>query len=416
MKKNSRAVCHYLSFCMSSSGLFTPSGVDFNCASGYSMPEKFAVTSSSMLWRVRKAGKFFIIKTPKDNSTQSIAMLQREYELSIGRSHPNVVNIFTYEPSTVVGPGIVMEYVDGCTLDEFLASNPSLEIRRRVFEQLVAAVAYIHRSGIVHNDIKPGNILVTRADNDVKLIDFGLADNDAHYLARTLGCTPEYASPELLLQSKDIDARSDIYSLGVIMKEIFGKRYARISARCLRTQKEKRYANADELLKSFSRRNRPAKVMAAVVLFVLFFISVLYVGQVSIENEQRIVEQQVKTEQKSSERDAVIERVVADIEALYVVTADSVACAPYFEFATNHIVNFYEAAGAYQTANISPIVDPELSTVVLAQYQQTLNKCQEQLWERASSLPLLSNGNLSPEEVVFYDSLVSCRLPFTPYK
>ena len=401
---------------MNSSGLFTPPGVDFNCASVYSMPEKFVVTPSSVLWRVRKAGKFFIIKTPKDNSTQSLAMLQREYELSIGRSHPNVVNVFTYEPSTVVGPGIVMEYVDGCTLDEFLASNPSLEIRRRVFEQLVAAVAYIHRNGIVHNDIKPGNILVSRADNNVKLIDFGLADNDAYYLTRTLGCTPEYASPELLLQSKDIDARSDIYSLGVIMKEIFGKRYARISARCLRTQREKRYANADELLKSFSCRNRLAKVIAVVVLFVLFFIPVLYVGLASIESEQRFVEQQVADEQKSSERDAVIERVVADVEALYVVTADSVARAPYFEFATNHIVSFYEAAGTYQATNISTIADPELSTVVLAQYQQTLNKCQEQLWQKANLLPTLSNSNLSPAEVVYYDSLASCRVPFIPYK
>ena len=416
MKKNSRAVCHYLSFCMCSSGLFTSLGVDFNCASGYSMPEKFAVTTSSVLWRVRKAGKFFIIKTPKDNSTQSLAMLQREYELSIGRSHPNVVNIFTYEPSTVVGPGIVMEYVDGCTLDEFMERNPSQATRCRIFEQLVAAVAYIHRSGIVHNDIKPGNILVTRADNDVKLIDFGLADNDAHYLARSLGCTPDYASPELLLQSKDIDARSDIYSLGVVMKDIFGKRYSHISSRCLRTQKEKRYANADELLKSFSCRNRPVKIMAAVVLSVLLFIPVLYAGMASIESKQRFVEQKMETEQKSSERDAVIERVVADVEALYVVTADSVARAPYFEFATNHIVNFYEATGAYQAANISSIVDPELGTIVLAQYQQTLNKCQEQLWQKANLLPTLSNSNLSPEEVVYYDSLASCRVPFIPYK
>ena len=372
-------------------------------------------TSYAVLYMAVKSGKRFLIKTTKDKSEWQERLLRREYELALGVEHHNIVHVYSLENIAPYGLSIVMEYIDGRMLGDYLAEKPTRRECERIFTELLLAVEYLHKRGVVHNDIKPDNILISRTSNTLKLIDFGLADSDAEYAMRALGCTPRYASVELRAR-KDVDARSDIYSLGVIMKEIFGKRYARISARCLHTQKDKRYANADELLKSFSRRNRPAKVMAAVVLFVLFFISVLYVGQVSIENEQRIVEQQVKAEQKSSERDAVIERVVADIEALYVVTADSVACAPYFEFATNHIVNFYEAAGAYQTANISSIVDPELSTIVLAQYQQTLNKCQEQLWERANSLPSLSNCNLSPEAVVFYDSLVSCRLPFTPYK
>ena len=109
------------------------------------MPEVFATTSLAVLYRVRKAGKYFIIKTPKEKTGHTLAMLRREYELSIGRQHPNVVNVFTFEESTVVGPGIVMEYVDGRTLTDFLAENPSQAMRRRVFEQLLQAVAYIHR-------------------------------------------------------------------------------------------------------------------------------------------------------------------------------------------------------------------------------------------------------------------------------
>lgn len=160
-------------------------GADY--ASGYCLPEVFAQTSSMVLYRVRKAGKYFIIKTPKQCNGQAVAMLQREYEMSVGKSHPNIVNVFTYEPSTIVGPGIVMEYVDGVTLNEFLAGNPSPALRKRVLMQLLSAVAYIHRCGLVHNDIKPENIMITRADNSVRLIDFGLADNDAFFLARTLG-------------------------------------------------------------------------------------------------------------------------------------------------------------------------------------------------------------------------------------
>ena len=69
------------------------------------------------------------------------------------------------------------------------------------------------------------SILITHSDNTVKLIDFGLSDDDAHYLSKTPGFTPEYASPELLAHSAPLDARSDIYSLGLLMRDIFGGKY-----------------------------------------------------------------------------------------------------------------------------------------------------------------------------------------------
>ena len=94
---------------MDNSETFKPVTAGLEYAQGYSMPEVFVTTSSAVLYRVRKAGKYFIIKTPKDGSGQSLAMLQREYGLSIGRQHPNVVNVFTYEESTVVGPGIAQQ-------------------------------------------------------------------------------------------------------------------------------------------------------------------------------------------------------------------------------------------------------------------------------------------------------------------
>ena len=221
------------------------------------------------------------------------------------RDSPNVVNVFTFEESTVVGPGIVMEYVDGRTLTDFLAENPAQTMRRRVFEQLLQAVAYIHRSGIVHNDIKPENILVTRADNDVRLIDFGLADDDAHYLAHTLGCTPTYASPELLMQEKDIDARSDIYSLGMIMHDIFGNRYLRIAGRCMCAQRGRRYANAEELLDAFKHRNRPVKIVAAVLLASVVLLPVLHYGLAGIQAGR-----------KMAERDSLIARLESDVAAM----------------------------------------------------------------------------------------------------
>jgi serine/threonine protein kinase len=108
---------------MHESEIVEPVDVAVDYAAGYSMPELYLATSNAVLYRVRKAGKYFIIKTPKDNSGQGLAMLQREYELSLGKTHPNIVTVFTFEQNTIVGPGIVMEYVDGRTLTAFLAEN-----------------------------------------------------------------------------------------------------------------------------------------------------------------------------------------------------------------------------------------------------------------------------------------------------
>ena len=379
------------------------SGIEsFSC---YSMPELLAETSSAILYRVRKAGKYFMIKTPKDSSGSSLAMLQREYELSIGLQHPNVVNVFTYEPNTVVGAGIVMEYVDGRTLSQYLAENPTLAMRRRVFEQLLQAVSYIHRNGLVHNDIKPENILITRSDNDVKLIDFGLADNDAFYLARTLGCTTAYASPELLARDKGVDARSDIYSLGVIMVEIFGNRFSGISSRCLRKEKSKRFANAEELLNAFKHRNRPVRFVAALLVAILVLLPLL--GYVTMVLEER---------EYLSKRDAMIAQVENDIEAIYRTTADSVSRVVYREFAIKNLESFYEVLGNYQKENILPIADPELSSMLSSCYMRKQAACLEMLTEKIESIPSFYSSDLTPVEMLFYDSLVSRRLPYVPYE
>lgn len=403
MKSDSDAI--FIFNFMNISETFKPVGGEMGYDSSYSMPELYAETSSAVLYRVRKAGKYFMIKTPKDNSGSSLAMLQREYELSIGLQHPNVVNVFTYEPSTVVGAGIVMEYVDGRTLEQFLVENPTPSMRYRAFEQLLQAVAYIHRRGLVHNDIKPENILITRTDNDVKLIDFGLSDSDAYYLARTIGCTKAYASPELLARDKEIDARSDIYSLGVVMKDIFGNRYSRISSRCLNSQKEKRYANAEELLSAFKHRGRPLKV--AMVLFLVILVLLPLVGYVVTSLTER---------RQVAERDAIIVQVEKDVEEFYQIAVDSIADAVYFEFACNNIVSFYEKIGEYQKEKISPITDPELSTIVSASYMNKFNACQEKLWQSANALPSFYHSGLSVNEVLYYDSLVSHHLPYVPYE
>jgi serine/threonine protein kinase len=240
----------------------------YEVSSAYCDPVLIKEGTVSRLFRVSRAGKYFIIKTAKDGSSAQMELIRREYELSIALNHPYIVSVFTFEEVTPVGPGIVMEYIDGCTLIEFLAQNPSRKHRQRLVEQLLDAVAYLHKKGIVHNDLKPENILISRVDNTLKIIDFGLSDNDAYFLYKGLGCTPQYASPELKAH-KQTDCRSDIYSLGLLMRNILGKRYSAITSRACNPIPQKRYADVAQIQKAFSRRRNILPAIFGVLLIIL---------------------------------------------------------------------------------------------------------------------------------------------------
>ena len=217
------------------------------------------------LFLAAKAGKRFVLKA-SDGSAKGIELLKREYELSIGLSHPGLAYVFTYEEQSPVGPCIVQENVDGETLSEWLAKNPSAKDRRRVIAELLSVTAYLHQKGVVHNDLKPENILISRSGGALKLIDLGFADNDT-YPEKALGGTRSYASPELLVGKRTF-ASSDVYSIGQLIRDIAPGRYQCIVRRCLKKDPAKRFASAGELERAWKRRLLPlwlALVAAAAI-------------------------------------------------------------------------------------------------------------------------------------------------------
>ena len=207
----------------------------------------------SSLYRFERDGKYFLLKIANEKS-RSKKILRREYELSIGADHPNIVNVYYFDASTPVGEGIVMEYIEGRNLNDYLAENPSSQQREKVFGQLLEALSYLHGKRIVHNDLKPENILISRTDDNLKLIDFGLSDDDAHFVLKTPGCTSQFAAPELK-DNHHSDARSDIYSVGLIMRLLFGSKYKRIANKCIQSSPESRYPDIGKLSKVWKRRN-----------------------------------------------------------------------------------------------------------------------------------------------------------------
>lgn len=146
----------------------------------------------------------------------------REAEVLNKVRHPNVVHVYEcdLDPSQQL-PYILMEYVEGRSLSWHMAEgNLSLKQRLDVIRQTADALATVHDYGILHRDVKPSNILLTR-DDQAKLSDFGIArfgDSSLTMTGELLG-TPAYMAPERL-QSREIDQRSDLFSLGVVAYEL----------------------------------------------------------------------------------------------------------------------------------------------------------------------------------------------------
>lgn len=161
------------------------------------------------------------------------ARFRREAQSAAALNHPNIVAVYdTGEDSLVnddgqlaVVPYIVMEYVDGMTLRQLLASGRRLLPERalEISAGILSALDYAHRHGIVHRDIKPANVMLTRT-GDVKVMDFGIARaiNDTGSSMTTTSAvmgTAQYLSPEQA-RGEVVDARSDLYSTGVLLYEL----------------------------------------------------------------------------------------------------------------------------------------------------------------------------------------------------
>lgn len=222
-------------------------------------------------FRIEYDGKYFFFKTYTEDTPLARKLLRREYELGARCDSPHLPHIFLFGEYVTGKEGILMEYIDGRSLTDFMTEKPSLRERRRVFSQILEAVEYLHKKGIIHNDIKPDNILITNNGNNLKLIDFGLSDDDAHFLLKTPGCTAAYAAPELLAHRKT-DARSDIYSLGAVMGVLFDGRHRRIASKCRRRDPARRYPDMTALRKAWRKRNRPVKATMGILLAFLLLV------------------------------------------------------------------------------------------------------------------------------------------------
>jgi non-specific serine/threonine protein kinase/serine/threonine-protein kinase len=178
--------------------------------------------------QLRRKVALKIIK-PGMDSKRVIARFETERQALALLDHPGIAQVYDAGTTEQGRPYFVMEHVRGLPITDYCDRHKlTVEDRLRLFQQVCLAVHHAHQKGIIHRDIKPSNILVS-AENDrpiPKIIDFGVAKaisqpltertlftEDSHLLG-----TPEYMSPEQAdMSNEDIDTRSDIYSLGVLL-------------------------------------------------------------------------------------------------------------------------------------------------------------------------------------------------------
>ncbi len=235
-------------------------------------------------------------------SLDSISLKRFDIEAKAGSqlAHPNLIAVFDYGVTTEGKPYLVMEYLEGESLQERIAESGPIETEEflRIFEQVARALKYIHNQNIIHRDIKTSNIMLQKIDSEsesfAKLLDFGIAKvlADSGLTIQDLTATgsvfgsPLYMSPEQC-RGKDTDGRSDIYSLGCVMHECFvgippvigenaldtifkhvngppsiiaselkngrmGRRVAAMIERCLEKDPAQRFQNAAELLEELN--------------------------------------------------------------------------------------------------------------------------------------------------------------------
>ena len=227
--------------------------------------------SYSILSRMTLDGKLVALKSLKPEYVGNPfyeGLLRKEYEIGRSLDHPYICPILDFMNIPALGNCIVMQWIDGDSLDALLSSLSHRSLRKVIME-LCDALDYLHRYQIVHRDLKPSNILITRNGQNVKLIDFGLADADWYATFKNPAGTKNFISPEQMT-GESVDCRTDIYSLGKIMQAM--GIYSRIASVCAADDRGKRYASVAEVRAAILTRERCARrIVAAVLVSALVF-------------------------------------------------------------------------------------------------------------------------------------------------
>lgn len=232
--------------------------------------------------------------------------LKRQYAQCHELEHPNIVRYLEMRDNTEYGVCIVMEWQPARTLAEYLKEGHSGEEKKAVVRQIADALAFMHRSNMVHGALNTSNIFVTNQADSVKILNFRFTYADALSEPAT---TMKFRAPEAKDGTVTLDARTDIFSLGMILKEMdMGDEFDGVTATCSSFTRNNRYADIDAFLDAFEHRRYARREAAAptgmgttagdkrVAILVATIVGLAIVGALLYFNSRGSADEQAQTE------------------------------------------------------------------------------------------------------------------------
>lgn len=219
-----------------------------------------------VLFRSSRFGRWVVLKTLKEEFRGDPfyeSILQKEFQIGNELRNPCVIETIDFISHSSLGNAIVLQYIDGVTLREYLNENTPISPQRakKLINSICEATGYLHSHKIIHRDLKPENIMVERQTDVVKIIDLGCADATDYNIIKGPAGTRHYAAPEQLTPGNEIDARTDIFAIGKIMLDIIDatepplKRLSSIALRCSAADPADRYSSIDEIISAVNKKS-----------------------------------------------------------------------------------------------------------------------------------------------------------------
>ena len=284
-----------------------------NPTNHYSIIETISEGRVFSLFKARYGTKYVILKTTHIHDAMHSEILRREYEMGKTLSHACIVSTLAFEENTPIGPAIVLEYIDGVTLEEYKSAGTE-----HLLHDILDGVDYLHHRGILHNDLKPDNILINKLGH-ARIIDFGLSSSYDSIYTGVIGGSEGFTAPEILQGEGYAGASSDIYSLGLIIQLLFGNKYQKIVKKCTMIESEARYQSIGELKRAlFLKRALPWAVCAGILVLIIACFAILPTAH--------------RIEQTSKEADYKAE-ATAFLDSAYQTTLQRIKKLPYNESA-----------------------------------------------------------------------------------
>lgn len=284
----------------------------------------FYQNSQHTVYKVKIKNKWMFLKRIAEehqNNPIYIDNLQREFEIGFTLDHPGIVTYFNLGKDDK-GTYLLTEYIEGQMLREYLTNHkPTSEFIKNFINQLIDILSYLHQKNIYHLDLKPENLLISAKNQQLKLIDFGLAHSDSY--SKIPSGTKNYASPEMFLAPESCNASSDIYSVGIILLEFFTgstntatlnnvpMKYRKIIEKCIQKKQHERFQNYEELKKVFFNIKRNRSIFFILSLFILLIFSLMFyrksISKNYTSNQKIKVLQTLKNIKHSKEKTKKIE-------------------------------------------------------------------------------------------------------------